>query len=66
MSERGLDRVVDLLWSAAEGGSVSAQKVLYDHYRRDADASDAAQDDWTEIYGDGNSPENVTPLRRAG
>jgi len=54
-----LDEVLRLLTVEARGGSVTAQKALLDHLRRDQ-ADEAPKDDWESLYGDGN----VTPIRR--
>jgi hypothetical protein len=59
--KRDLARVLDLLWEQAEEGSVTAQKALYDHYRRDEESEAPEGDAWSAIYGEGG---NVTPLKR--
>jgi hypothetical protein len=60
--DRGLDRVLDLLWMRAEAGNVAAQKALYEIYSRDEGEKQPeapAEDSWESIYG-----ENVAPLER--
>lgn len=62
--KRDADRVLDLLWERAEAGSVTAQKVLYEHYRRGGSQDEQPESDWSAIYGDGNETAKVTPIRR--